>query len=406
MIIKYFRSVAVSSQIDTDDSQERNEDIFYSATVKKLQCDSCNQTFPTLQKVAAHMKTKHSEKISKFDCCECSKIYSTKYKLLNHRRSQHPDTLNDYETDWVERQKTRKLMKQPEPSSNELLACAICGGMYRPNSMYDHIKRVHERSLKYECDYCGKSHYDKYSLKSHIIRHIPKNHREKPFECDICSRRYCSLKIMRRHKIIAHLNDADRITCHCGKSFRSQTHYRNHIKHVHQREEFEMPCKLCNKILTSSTALKQHIRIFHTEGGQNNFMCNLCGRRYNSKGDLNTHTRTSHEEKRFSCDVPGCKRKFATRSNVTDHKKRFHLNQRDFKCPYDECGKPYFTRQKLKVHVLITHEKFRIDCPIGNGCKFSVGRRDYMRNHLRKHKELSAADLETYLERIKDMELV
>lgn len=156
--------------------------------------------------------------------------------------------------------------------------------------------------------------------------------------------------------------------------------------------------------MTSSSALWQHMRDFHSEYERNNFMCNVCGRRFKRQGELNYHMKRSHEEKRFCCDVDGCSRRFATSSFLSVHKKLVHLNQRDFKCP--DCGKSFFLRRKLKIHFRITHEKFRVNCPVGNGCKFSVGRLDYMKNHLRKHRELRGAELDGYLERLKDMELL
>jgi hypothetical protein len=64
------------------------------------------------------------------------------------------------------------------------------------------------------------------------------------------------------------------------------------------------------------------------------------------------------------------------------------------------------SNQKLDRHVTLIHEKLRTPCPVGNGCKFSVGRRDYMRTHLKKHIELSSEDLEKYLNSVKDMKIL
>jgi len=45
-------------------------------------------------------------------------------------------------------------------------------------------------------------------------------------------------------------------------------------------------CQICRKILQSSFALEQHMRI-HT--GERPFECHVCGKRFNLKGNLSKH---------------------------------------------------------------------------------------------------------------------
>jgi hypothetical protein len=52
------------------------------------------------------------------------------------------------------------------------------------------------------------------------------------------------------------------------------------------------------------------------------------------------------------------------------------------------------------MHIALTHENFRESCPVQN-CKFSVGRKDYMRAHIAKHTELTQDLIEKLLEEVK-----
>ena len=51
-------------------------------------------------------------------------------------------------------------------------------------------------------------------------------------------------------------------------------------------------------------------------------------------------------EKAFLCSE--CGSSFGSASTLIDHKKRKHLEQRNWKC--DTCGKGFFTRQELEAH--------------------------------------------------------
>lgn len=68
------------------------------------------------------------------------------------------------------------------------------------------------------------------------------------------------------------------------------------------------------------------------------------------------------------------------------------------------CEKCFFSANHLRRHIAVAHDKVRVNCFV-EGCRFSVGRKDYLRNHILTHRELSEDVKNAYLIKIRDMKL-
>lgn len=70
-------------------------------------------------------------------------------------------------------------------------------------------------------------------------------------------------------------------------------------------------CIICDKLLSSSSSLKQHSL---------------------------THVEESNKKK-FECEYEGCSRSYDYQKNLTQHINLYHLKKFKIeKCPYDNCG--------------------------------------------------------------------
>lgn len=69
------------------------------------------------------------------------------------------------------------------------------------------------------------------------------------------------------------------------------------------------------------------------------------------------------------------------------------------------CDKSFFSANHLRRHIAVTHERIRIACFVEN-CRFSVGRKDYLRNHIiLSHRELPEDVKNAYLTQIREMKI-
>lgn len=258
---------------------------------------------------------------------------------------------------------------------------------------------VLSKLVQLECDICGHQTYKRYLLNQHVQTHIPREFRERPYICEICGKRSQNLARLKAHILYLH-KERELFYCHCGKSFKLESQMNLHVKELHEKM-VEYPCTECGKIFFRRNNLSVHSRI-HT--AKDDFMCNVCGKLFGLHFHLQSHLKI--HKKAFACEVPGCSKIFSHRRLLNMHHKNTHLNLKDYICSHTNCNKRFTSTQRLNRHIQISHEKLRKNCPVGKGCKYSVGRRDYMRNHLKRHSELSQADQAKYFEIIKTMKLV
>ena len=73
-------------------------------------------------------------------------------------------------------------------------------------------------------------------------------------------------------------------------------------------------CEYCQKLLSSSSNLKTHIALCHTEETLKTNECNICGKLFLRSCDLRVHARShngqKHDKLKFKC--PSCCRMFGS----------------------------------------------------------------------------------------------
>lgn len=363
-------------------------------------------------------------------CNICFKRFSSSDSLQTHTVYAHPDikpiqtqldsiedfppltdedtlSCDDFESHFKKSKKKTKKNKKIDnippkvKLQNTPMSCPQCGLVVKRGTLTTHIERVHLKKLRYFCDHCGKGFYKKWHFLSHFQTHIPKELRERNIKCTMCSKTFYRREDLRKHFTSVHDNQQTEWICECGKTFDLKVNLQGHKYRVHGNGKFKMTCEQCGKSFNKSK-MKEHIKVFHTKDGRKNEICTECGKRFDFLRELNRHIKKSHREHTLRCDEPGCDRIFSAPFELKQHKRLIHLKIKDFHCHYKDCGKSFSVKQRLKIHIVVTHEKQREKCPV-EGCKFMVGRRDYMRNHIRKHTELNQEDIEKLIQIVKQM---
>lgn len=376
-----------------------------------FKCDVCKKGFYELSKYNTHMRYIHP-KVQQFFECWCGNVYNTPTSLRQHRRIKHgsknPNPQQSISFNKVQvKNVMSQVKKEPKQVNEELIQCPLCAKLLKRRSLTDHHQQVHENKKNFFCDTCGKGFFRKHQILTHVYSHVSKDLREKHFQCDLCNKSFHIYKSLRLHVKFTHHSGEYSYKCECGKAYNNPGSLRQHkrIKHDNKKrfQSSQQHCEQCEKSYASIAALKEHIKVYHTEGGRGNFMCNECGLTFDLPKQFSRHLLT-HQEKTILCEHPGCGRKYVNINMLLHHQKHVH-NVRQFVCSVESCKKAFPTNSKVMRHIALVHKKHRVNCPV-EGCKFMVGQIDYMRKHLRKHNELSPQVQDIFILKLKSLNLL
>ncbi|KAL1828840.1 hypothetical protein ACET3Z_007252 [Daucus carota] len=137
----------------------------------------------------------------------------------------------------------------------------------------------------------------------------------------------------------------------CGKVFKYASKLKKHEDSHVKLESTEAYCTDpgCMKYFTNEQCLKAHIQSCHRH-----ITCEFCGTKQlkkNIKRHLLTHDVKPPSE-RMKCSFNDCLHTFSSKSNLNQHIKAVHLQQRPFVCSIHGCGMRFTFK-----HVKDKHEK-------------------------------------------------
>ena len=173
-----------------------------------------------------------------------------------------------------------------------------------------HHKRTHTGDKPYECDICKK----RFSLSSDLARHKRTHTGDKPYECDICKKRFSLSSDLARDKR-THTGDKPYECDACNKRFSESYNLARHKISAHKgKQSFE--CDNCKKTFTQRKSLIRHWRV-HSRDGL--LFCKSCGREIiQSQGHASEILRDDH----FDCDK--CNKQFPDIESLYQHKAKDH----------------------------------------------------------------------------------
>ncbi|XP_013097839.2 transcription factor hamlet isoform X1 [Stomoxys calcitrans] len=162
--------------------------------------------------------------------------------------------------------------------------------------------------------------------------------------CEVCDKTFLELERLDDHLIGAHHFRKDEFLCElCSKRFCHRPVLLKHRALAHN-EIRKYPCENCTKVFCDPSNLQRHIRAHHI--GARSHACPECGKTFATSSGLKQHTHIHSSIKPFQCEV--CFKAYTQFSNLCRHK-RMHADCRmQIKC--NKCGQSFSTVTSLSKH--------------------------------------------------------
>ncbi|XP_066555641.1 PR domain zinc finger protein 15 isoform X2 [Amia ocellicauda] len=403
---------------------------------KLFKCDECDKMFSRKESLKQHISYKHSKNEVdveyRYKCPTCEKAFRVENALKFHNCRTDDKT---FQCEICSRffSTNSNLSKHKKKHGEKLYACEICNKMfYRKDVMQDHQRRhiVGPKHMKREeleangeegtkyrkepsaCPICGKV----FSCRSNMNKHLL-THGDKKYTCEICGRKFFRVDVLRDHihvhfkdialmdeqqredfirKIGISVDDSDcnsdedeleddpelhKYSCKkCQVTFAKGRQYLRHIMELHKERGYG--CIICNRRFALKATYNAHL-VIHREQLPDPAVqryihpCEICGRIFNSIGNLERHKIIHTGVKSHSCDQ--CGKSFARKDMLKEHL-RVHDNIRDYLCA--ECGKGMKTKHALRHHMKLHKGIKEYEC---KECSRKFAQKVNMLKHYKRH---------------------
>ena len=235
-------------------------------------------------------------------------------------------------------------------------------------------KRIKDEGL-FDCKNCGKSFSSKLRLQNHTRVHDDEKVLSEPIQCTLCSKKFETLKKMKRHKKDRH---SSFMCTTCGDTFSGSSKLETHNYRVH--EIGGNPCGFCKQICTSKTALRMHLLLYHDPNDSEETACTTCGKTFPSKRRAKQHEASFHA---LSFPCTKCPKTFSSRTMLEQHLKTHNAPT---KC--ELCTDEFRADYAMKKHLYEAHDKTEFkpafECDV---CGSFFYRKTLLNAHKRVHEK-------------------
>ena len=266
------------------------------------------------------------------ECEHCGKSFGDRSNMVQHIKSIHEE-------------------------NSEKITCSTCFKSFM-NTKYAklHERRVHKKDLV-ECDECNET-FDRYYLKSHIAQ---VHEQKSKIKCEICDKMIGGNKqhlVIHMKKVHSNTLEEEYKCAHCDKMFHTKEKLIRHIQYLHETIIITNVCNLCNKRFQSKGKLKAHQLSWHSSKmDQNSHKCHICDFLFVEKYKLQIHIRDIHEKKKNNIVCNQCDNKFVSDYSLRSHVELVHKNMKAHQC--QECKSYFFNVNELKNHIERVHKKIK-----------------------------------------------
>ncbi|KAK1344316.1 hypothetical protein QTO34_014882 [Cnephaeus nilssonii] len=348
---------------------------------KTFQCEMCFRFFSTNSNLSKHKK-KHGDK--KFACEVCNKMFYRKDVMLDHQR-RHLEGVRRVKREDLETSGESLVRYKKEPSG-----CPVCGKEQHEQAPADPRRQeVHLRDLRPQVLRVDV-------LRDHIHVHfkdiaLMDDHQREEFIGKIG----ISSEENDDNSDESADSEPHKYSCkRCQLTFGRGKEYLKHIMEVHKEKGYG--CSTCNRRFALKATYHAHMVIHRENLPDPNVQkyihpCEICGRIFNSIGNLERHKLIHTGVKSHACEQ--CGKSFARKDMLKEHM-RVHDNIREYLCA--ECGKGMKTKHALRHHMKLhkgikeyeckeCHRKFA-QKGLKTSCVNCVERRLVRENTMETHK--------------------
>ena len=261
-------------------------------TKRKYVCGICNKGFTVKSSLIGHLDRHNSD--TPYKCGKCDKMFKTRAGLSSHTTRFHSEG-RPHQCDQCGKLFTRlgflNLHKERRAGGR---GCHLAGN-----------KPV-------KCDVCGKSLFNRSSLKGHMLIHSG----EKPNECNKCGKKFRCKGTLNVH-ILTHSAETQFLCAECGKGFKRRIWLRLHCQRTHSKVKKRYECSRCQQTFKTRRSLYVHVRTHNVQP----YLCSYCDKVFTEITQLRhrDHTATSPRSHSYVTEITQLRHRDHTATSPRSH---------------------------------------------------------------------------------------
>jgi hypothetical protein len=116
-----------------------------------------------------------------------------------------------------------------------------------------------------------------------------------------------------------------------------------------------------------------------------------CPKTFNRPARLTAHLRSHTNDRQYKCPYGDCGKTYLEEKHLAQHIKGSHTHEKKYTCDEDGCGKSFVTATRLRRHAAVHEGAERFRCRGYDGCTLSFRKHQTLQRHVRTaHLGLSA----------------
>ncbi|XP_065083572.1 zinc finger protein 62-like isoform X2 [Ochlerotatus camptorhynchus] len=337
---------------------------------EKQLCSVCDKIFP---KVRMEGHQNWHQGLQPFECERgCEDVdFHCQQKRLQHYRKVHDRHECDICHNFFRSKKTLRTHKQGVHAA-KTFECSVCNQKFTTSARLKiHTKFVHDREKNHACQKCSKLFCFKYELNRHLKSHGKEEGRRqanrqivvmetlvklepgadsKQLQDDMHDD-FSSMAMEEVEKIDVNVRKTvEKLECQkCDKKI-LETGMEAHLNWHEGLRPYKCERGCDGEGFRSDQLRQNHYRIVHEKNG-----CDICHKTFRCKQNLNSHKRSVHGAKTFTCF---CGKAFTINFNfryrLERHIDQVHKGDKDQCCPM--CSKAFTRKHDMIKHMEI-HKK-------------------------------------------------